>query len=274
MLSEQVKTLIEKYCTGVKPSDEQLEEIFVAASAAGADPAEAGRYMEILMKGPTREEMEAQKAEEAKRKAEEEVKRKAAEEEAKRKAEEEAKRKAEEEAMLMAKTEIKKQIQGYLDDAVLDKKERGVILRKAKNAGLDVEEIELYMDSEEQKAKAEAKRRAEAEAKRRAEEAKRRAEEEAKRKDAERKARISKIKKGSLLLLAVVLLFVLVSKCRCDDDFGAEYRHQMQAPNPVYIDEMEYEREMEKAQREYEREMKKAQREYEREMKKAGKVFP
>ena len=116
MLPEQVKTLIEKYCTGVKPSDEQLEEIFDAAFAAGADSTEVGQYMEILSNGPTREEIEAQKAaeakrkaeEEAKRKAEEEAKRKAAEEEAKRKAEEEAKRKAEEEAKRKAEEEAKR----------------------------------------------------------------------------------------------------------------------------------------------------------------------
>ena len=280
MLPEQVKTLIEKYCTGVKPSDEQLEEIFDAAFAAGADSTEVGQYMEILSNGPTREEIEAKKAAEAKRKAEEEAKRKAKEEIKKQireylddavldekersvilrkvqnagldveefelyietevqKAEAEAKRKAEE--------EIKKQIREYLDDAMLDKKGRSVILRKVQNAGLDVEEFELYMDSEVQKAEAEAKRKAEEEAKRKAdaeakrkaaaeaklkaeekakrkaeEEAKRKAEEEAKRKaeeEAKRKAKKKrKIKRWCFLFLVVALLFVMVSKCSCGDD--------------------------------------------------------
>ena len=345
MLPEQVKTLIEKYCTGVKPSDEQLEEIFDAAFAAGADSTEVGQYMEILSNGPTREEIEAQKAAEAKRKAEEEAKRKAAEEEAKRKAEEEAKRKAEEEAKRKAeeeakrkaeaeakrkaeeeakrkaeeeakrkaeeeakrkikeeikkqireylddavldekkrsiilckvqnagldveefelymeseaqkaekeakrkaKEDIKKLIREYLDDAVLDEKERSVILRKVQNAGLDVEEFELYMDSEERKAAAEVKRKAEEEAKRKAdaeakrkadaeaklkaeekakrkaeEEAKRKAEEEAKRKaeeESKRKAKKKrKIRRWCFLFLVVALLFVMVSKCSCGDD--------------------------------------------------------
>ena len=91
MISKEIKVLIEEYCMGVRPTDEQLNEIVDAAIASSSEPMEVGKYIDALQNGPTKEEAKRKADEEAKRKAEEEAKRKA-EEEAKRKAEEEKKR--------------------------------------------------------------------------------------------------------------------------------------------------------------------------------------
>lgn len=43
-------------------------------------------------------------------------------------------------------------IQEYLTDGIITKKERDVLLRKAQSLGLDVDEIDLYIDAQQQKA--------------------------------------------------------------------------------------------------------------------------
>lgn len=107
MISKEIKVLIEEYCMGVRPTDEQLNEIVDAAIASSSEPMEVGKYIDALQNGPTKEEAKRKADEEAKRKAEEEAKRKA-EEETRRKAEEEAKRKAGEEAKRKAEEEAKR----------------------------------------------------------------------------------------------------------------------------------------------------------------------
>ena len=89
MISENVKALAEKYCMGIKPTNEQLDEIMDAVFAADDEIMEVSEYIEALQNGPTKEMVEAEKKKEA-RKKEEETSRKA--EDAKRKAEEEKKR--------------------------------------------------------------------------------------------------------------------------------------------------------------------------------------
>jgi TPR repeat protein len=107
MISKEIKVLIEEYCMGVRPTDEQLNEIVDAAIASSSEPMEVGKYIDALQNGPTKEEAKRKAEEEAKRKAEEETRRKA--EDAKRKAEEEAKRKAGEETKRKAEEEKKRQ---------------------------------------------------------------------------------------------------------------------------------------------------------------------
>lgn len=170
MISKNVEVLIEKYCIGIRPTDEQLDEIMDAAIASSADPNEVGKYIEALQNCPTRAAVEAmRKAEaDAKRKVEEEAKRKA-EAEAKHKAEEEAKRKAEEEAKRRA--EIKRKA-----DAEAKRKAEEALLDKA------WEEAERKAEAK-RKVEEEVKRKAEEEAKRKAEEEKRRQENMAKAKE-------------------------------------------------------------------------------------------
>ena len=61
MLPNKVKMLVEKYCMGIKPTNEQLDEIMEAAFAEGADSQELGEYVEALQNGPTKEMVEAEK---------------------------------------------------------------------------------------------------------------------------------------------------------------------------------------------------------------------
>ena len=61
MISENVKVLAEKYCMGIKPTNEQLDEIMDAAFAAGDDLMQVGAYIETLQNGPTKEAVEAEK---------------------------------------------------------------------------------------------------------------------------------------------------------------------------------------------------------------------
>ena len=108
MLPSNLKSLIEKYCTGTMPTDAQIDEIMDLAISLSADSSEVAQYIEKMQQGPTKEERDAIAKAEAERKAKEEAKRKAeaerkAKEEAERKAKEEAERKAKEEAELKAK---------------------------------------------------------------------------------------------------------------------------------------------------------------------------
>lgn len=86
MLPKKLKSLIEKYCMAMTPTDEQLDEIMDLACILNADSAEVSKYIKKMVSGPTKEEREA-KAEQ-KRKAAEERKVK----ESERKAQEEVKR--------------------------------------------------------------------------------------------------------------------------------------------------------------------------------------
>ena len=75
MISKEIKVLIEEYCMGVRPTDEQLNEIVDAAIASSSEPMEVGKYIDALQNGPTKEEAKRKAEEDAKRKAEEEKKR-------------------------------------------------------------------------------------------------------------------------------------------------------------------------------------------------------
>ena len=48
--------------------------------------------------------------------------------------------------------EIEKLIKEYLTDGIISEKERKVLLRKAEAMGLDVDEVDLYIDAQQQKA--------------------------------------------------------------------------------------------------------------------------
>jgi|GEM_PF-4220514 len=80
MLPAKIKTLIDKYCMGVNPSDAQMDEIMDMAMLLNVKPSEVSAYMKEMISGPTKEEREAEaKAkEEAKRKKEEERKKREA----------------------------------------------------------------------------------------------------------------------------------------------------------------------------------------------------
>ena len=106
MIPSKIKTLVDKYCMGVSPSDEQMDEIMDIVASLNADSAEVSTYMKQKMSGPTREEIDAKAK--AERKAKEAAEKKAkAEAEAKAKAEAEAKAKAETEAKAKAEAEAK-----------------------------------------------------------------------------------------------------------------------------------------------------------------------
>jgi len=60
MIHPELKTLIEKYCTGTQPTDEQYDEIMDKAITVAADSDEVVRYMQELIDGPTLEEKSAQ----------------------------------------------------------------------------------------------------------------------------------------------------------------------------------------------------------------------
>lgn len=87
-LHNELKSLIDKYCMGVEPSDDQLDEILELANRLSANPKEVSDYIQEMKSGPTKEE----------RKAKEKAERKEAEAAAKREAEQKKKRAAELEA--------------------------------------------------------------------------------------------------------------------------------------------------------------------------------
>ena len=96
MIPEKIKKLIDKYCMGVTPSDEQMDEIMNLVLLLNADGSEVSEYMKKKIAGPTKEELEDEK----KRKAlkEKEAAEKKAAKDAERKAQELAKQKAIEDA--------------------------------------------------------------------------------------------------------------------------------------------------------------------------------
>jgi len=89
-LPTKLKSLIDKYCMGVTPSDSQMDEILNMAVDLSADSAEVSAYMQEMIAGPTREE----------RKAMEEAEKKKAAAAAKRKAALKAKKEAERKAQI------------------------------------------------------------------------------------------------------------------------------------------------------------------------------
>lgn len=109
-MNKELKSLIDQYCMGMKPTEAQEIEIFDKVAETGADIKEVSSYMTEMQNGPTKEERLA--AEEAERKAKEEAERKAAEEAeriAKEKAEKAAKAKAERESKKEAERKAKEE---------------------------------------------------------------------------------------------------------------------------------------------------------------------
>lgn len=99
MLPIKLKSLIDKYCMGVAPSDEQMDEIMSLAAVLDVDLSEASSYMKEMIAGPTKEEREAAvKAKEEKKRLDAARRAKKAKEAAEKKAKEEAERQKEEKA--------------------------------------------------------------------------------------------------------------------------------------------------------------------------------
>ena len=88
MIPSKIKTLIDKYCMGIVPSDEQMDEIMDLVVILNADQTEVSAYIKEKISGPTKEEIEAAANAEAARKAAEDEKKRLAEEEKRRKQEE------------------------------------------------------------------------------------------------------------------------------------------------------------------------------------------
>lgn len=61
MIQKKLANLIGKYCMGIEPTDDQLDEIFDLAGEVRADPHEVAKYIRKKQNGPTREEVEAKK---------------------------------------------------------------------------------------------------------------------------------------------------------------------------------------------------------------------
>lgn len=113
MIPQKVKKLIEKYCMGVVPSDDQMDEINDMVLTLGADVEETSAYMKEMIAGPTKEErdkaarIKAEKQEKLKaerKKKEEEKRKKVIAEEAARK----EKERQEQEAEAERKVELNK----------------------------------------------------------------------------------------------------------------------------------------------------------------------
>ena len=92
MIPSKIKTLIDKYCMGIVPSDEQMDEIMDLVVILNADQTEVSAYIKEKISGPTKEEIEAAANAEAARKAAEDEKKRLAEEEKRRKEEEKQKK--------------------------------------------------------------------------------------------------------------------------------------------------------------------------------------
>lgn len=86
MLPAKLKSLIDKYCMGIKPTDEQMDEIMDMTFSLNVDSAEVSKYINKMVSGPTQKEREAKKRKAAQAKLRKERK----EEMAKQKAQEEA----------------------------------------------------------------------------------------------------------------------------------------------------------------------------------------
>ena len=172
MISENVKALAEKYCMGIKPTNEQLDEIMDAVFAADDEIMEVSEYIEALQNGPTKEMVEAEKL---KKEAEEH----------KQWIDDYKEMTRDVCSRLFKDCEDEKRIREYIFESLID---------GAKNKGAspdEIAEIENIIENEKEKAIENLKRKKEEETRRKAEDAKRKAEEEAKRKageDAKRKA--------------------------------------------------------------------------------------
>ena len=87
MIPSKIKTLIDKYCMGIVPSDEQMDEIMNLAVFLNADASEVSAYIKKMVDGPTKSEREAAAKEAAEKKRQsEELRAKKAKEEAEAKA--------------------------------------------------------------------------------------------------------------------------------------------------------------------------------------------
>ena len=81
MISNKLKSLIDEYCMGVTPSDEQMDSIMDLAIMLNEDSAEVAKYIKKRINGPDKEEYEKKKKKDA------EYRRKAAAERAQKAAE-------------------------------------------------------------------------------------------------------------------------------------------------------------------------------------------
>lgn len=103
----KLKSLIDKYCMGVSPSDAQMDEIFNLAGLLNANSKEVSDYMQEMISGPTKEEREAQE-EADRKKAEAAAKRRAILKEKKEREKREAEQRAKLEAEAAAKREAER----------------------------------------------------------------------------------------------------------------------------------------------------------------------
>lgn len=126
-MNKELKSLIDQYCMGMKPTEAQEIEIFDKVAETGADIKEVSSYMTEMQNGPTKEERLA--AEEAERKAKEEAERKAKED-----AERIAKEKAEKAAKAKAEREAKKAADRKTNRVVEKEAKTGLTVAKPKHA--------------------------------------------------------------------------------------------------------------------------------------------
>lgn len=149
MIPKELKALIDEHCMGIKDagkiSPEVWDLIMKTAEQKKADDEEVQKYMEEVISGPTKAEREAIAKAEAERKAKAEAERKAKAEAAERKKQ--------------AMATMEKLIGAALADGELTDKERKVLLKKAAEERLDVDEFEMLLDARLHEVKAEIARK-------------------------------------------------------------------------------------------------------------------
>ena len=149
MIPKELKALIDEHCMGIKDagkiSPEVMDLIMKNAEQKNADFEEVQKYMEEVISGPTKAEREAMAKAEAERKAKAEAERKAKAEAAERKKQ--------------AMATMEKLIGAALADGELTDKERKVLLKKAAEERLDVDEFEMLLDARLHEVKAEIARK-------------------------------------------------------------------------------------------------------------------
>lgn len=149
MIPKELKALIDEHCMGIKDagkiSPEVMDLIMKNAEQKKADFEEVQKYMEEVISGPTKAEREAIAKAEAERKAKAEAERKAKAEAAERKKQ--------------AMATMEKLIGAALADGELTDKERKVLLKKAAEERLDVDEFEMLLDARLHEVKAEIARK-------------------------------------------------------------------------------------------------------------------
>ena len=149
MIPKEIKALIDEHCMGIKDagkiSPEVMDLIMKTAEQKKADDEEVQKYMEEVISGPTKAEREAIAKAEAERKAKAEAERKAKAEAAERKKQ--------------AMATMEKLIGAALADGELTDKERKVLLKKAAEERLDVDEFEMLLDARLHEVKAEIARK-------------------------------------------------------------------------------------------------------------------